>query len=145
MEINIQEDPSFEDPKITIQCRKINQDILDIVARLQTYNKKITGNKEDGTFIIDAKEIYYIDTVDKKTFFYTKDAVYETPLKLYELEEQLQDIDFFRASKSSIINFHKIKSLRPDFGGKMLIQMKNGETLYVSRQYTPVLKQKLGL
>lgn len=40
----------------------------------------------------------YIDTVDKRTFLYATDNVYETILKLHELEGQLEDSDFFRAS-----------------------------------------------
>ena len=83
--------------------------------------------------------------VDKKTFFYTNKEVYETPLKLYELEEKLIGSDFCRASKSTIINFRQIKSLRPEFGGKMLVTMNNDERLYVSRQYVHTIKEKLGL
>ena len=94
---------------------------------------------------MEASKILYIDTVDKKTFFYTSKEVYETPLRLYELEEQLISSDFFRASKSTIINFNQIQSLRPDFGGRMLVQMNNGENLNVSRQYVSTIKEKLGL
>ena len=31
----------------------------------------------------------YIESVDKRTFLYTEESVYETPLRLYELEERL--------------------------------------------------------
>ncbi len=35
------------------------------------------------------REILYIDTVDRKTFCYTNGAVYESALRLYELEDRL--------------------------------------------------------
>lgn len=165
MEIFIHEDKELSDSKIEIYCPEVNEEILDMVAKLRVYDKKITGVKDGGTYIIEIDRILYVESVDKKTFFYTNGedekyssrkeqstygsqngyGVYETPLKLYELEERLGKSDFFRASKSTIINFNQIQSLRPDFGGRMLIQMKNGEKLYVSRQYVPVLKRKLGL
>lgn len=145
MEIFIHEDKKLSDSRIEIFCPEVNEEILDLVAKLRVYDKKITGVKEGGTYIVEIDKILYVESVDKKTFFYTKETVYETPLKLYELEERLGKSDFFRASKSTIINFNQIQSLRPDFGGRMLVQMKNGEKLYVSRQYVPVLKRKLGL
>jgi DNA-binding LytR/AlgR family response regulator len=96
------------------------------------------------TFILNPTEILYIDTVDKKTFLYTQSDVYESNLKLYELEQQLSSNDFFRAGKSSIINFNKIKSLKSDMDGRIIVVMDNGEKLIVSKQYASYIKTKLG-
>ena len=141
MKIHINENPLLSETEITINCQKTDESIVNIISLL----KKITGIKEGEMFILDVQKILYIDTVDKKTFFYTSKDIYETPLKLYELEEKLIESDFFRASKSTIINFKQIKSLRPEFGGKMLVTMNNDERLYVSRQYVHTIKEKLGL
>ena len=92
-----------------------------------------------------AADVLYADTADKKTFLYTADAVYETPLRLYELEEQLAARDFVRAGKSVLLNFAHVAALRPDFGGRMRVTMSNGEVVVASRQYVPALKAKLGL
>jgi DNA-binding LytR/AlgR family response regulator len=83
--------------------------------------------------------------VDKKTFFYTKQEIYETELKLYELEEQLAALDFIRANKSCVLNFNQVVSIKPDIDGKLLITMSNDEKLFVSRQYAPFIKKKLGV
>lgn len=82
--------------------------------------------------------------MEKRTFLYTDREVYETPLRLYELEDRLESCDFFRASRSSIINFNQIQSLKPEFGGTMQVTMTNGERLNVSRQYAKQIKEKLG-
>ena len=145
MKIHINENPLLSETEITINCQKTDESIVNIISLFKIFNKKITGIKEGEMFILDVQKILYIDTVDKKTFFYTSKDIYETPLKLYELEEKLIESDFFRASKSTIINFKQIKSLRPEFGGKMLVTMNNDERLYVSRQYVHTIKEKLGL
>ena len=72
-------------------------------------------------------------------------GVYETRLRLYELEGQLAGWDFVRVSKSAIVNFDQVKSLRPDFGGRMRLTMSNGEVVVANRQYVPDIKKKLGL
>ncbi len=107
-------------------------------------DRKLTGHLGNQTYILDVGQILYIDTVEKRTFLYTDTEVYETPLRLYELEERLESCDFFRASKSSIINFNQIQSLKSEFGGTMQVTMTNGECLNVSRQYAKTIKEKLG-
>ncbi len=66
-------------------------------------------------------------------------------MKLYELEEQLAALDFIRANKSCVINFNQIISIKPDIDGKLLLTMSNSENLFVSRQYAPNIKKKLGV
>ena len=78
-------------------------------------------------------------------FAYLEKDVYETKYKLYELEQRLWGTDFFRATKSTLTNLAKVESLSPAFNGRFELSMKNGEKLMVSRQYVPVLKEKLGL
>ena len=145
MKISIEEGDGFQETEVVIRCKHTDAQILKMLATLRVFDQKITGFREGQTFLLEAGKILYIDTVDKKTFFYTAEAVYETLLKLYELEERLSSCDFFRASKSTIVNFNEIQSMRPDFGGRMQLTMTNGEVVFVSRQYVPVIKQKLGL
>lgn len=145
MRIQIFEDNKAVETEITIRCRRVDEKVTKIISQLRVYEHRITGVKDGNTFILEADNILYIDTADKRTFFYTLQEVYETPLKLYELEEKLESSGFFRASKSTIINFEQIKSLRPEFGGRMIVTMSNGEKLYVSRQYVSTIKQKLGV
>jgi DNA-binding LytR/AlgR family response regulator len=116
-----------------------------MLAYLRSFDKKLTGTRDGRTFVIDSADVLYFDTVDKRTFLYTQNDVLETPLRLYELEEQLAGGSFFRASKSVIINISKISSLRPELSGKIEVTLSNAEKLYVSRQYVPELKSKLGL
>ena len=144
MKITIQESEHITQTEVVIHCRETDDEVLTVVAALSKFNKKLTGTKNDRTFIIDPADVLYFDSVDKKTFAYTKSEVFEIPLRLYELEEKLLR-DFFRASKSAIINIGKIKSILPDFGGRIEVTMVTGEKLMVSRQYAHELKKKLEL
>lgn len=145
MKIYINEDPSLYETEITISCNKLSPDVEKVISKLRVMDLKLTGKKDNQIHIFDAAKVFYIDTVDKKTFFYTKNDVFETQLKLYELEEQLSALDFIRANKSCIINFNQINSIKTDIDGKLLITMSNHEKLYVSRQYALTVKKKLGV
>ena len=106
---------------------------------------KLLGEKDGEAHILDISKILYIDTADKKTFLYTKDDVFESCLKLYELEEELKEFDFFRAGKSCIINLRQIQKIRADLDRKLRVTMTNGEQLTVSRQYADYVRKKLGV
>ena len=88
--------------------------------------------------------IYYVESVDKKTFVYTKDMCYETKHRLYELEEIFSS-NFFRCSKSLIINIRKIKGVKSELNGRMIAELLNGEQMVISRNYVKDLKRKLGV
>jgi len=143
LKIIINENTAFEETEIIVNCKNADEDIFKMLAILRSFDKKLTGTKDGRTFILDAIDVMYFESVDKKTFIYTNDDVYETPLRLYELEERLSGGDFFRASKQNIINLSKIVSMRPEFSGKIEVTLQNNERLYVSRQYVPILKSKL--
>ncbi len=142
MKITIETNQMIKETEIKIMCNSITQDIEKIISTLNVFDKKLTVKKNDEIFFINISEVLYIETVDKKTFVYTNDNVYETTLKLYELEEQFE---FFRASKSCIINIKYIKSLKSDFDRKIRVTMDNDEKIIVSRQYAIELKELLGV
>jgi len=108
-------------------------------------DKKLSGVKDGALHVIDPQEVFYFDTVDKRYFIYTEHDVFETHLKLYEIEQLLPPALFFRSSKSQIINIAKIASLWPDIAGRLEVVMKNEERVIVSRQYARALKERLGL
>ena len=89
-------------------------------------------------------DIFYIETVDNKIFFYYERSVYEAKYKLYELEEMYMP-DFLRISKSVIINLSNIKSLIPALSGRLEAVLINGEKVTISRQYVGELKKNIGI
>ncbi len=144
MKITIQENERLQETEVIIHCRQADDETLRLVAALRGLDRKLTGTKDGRTFVVDPVSVLYFESVDKKTFVYTESDVLETFLRLYELEERLPR-DFFRASKSTIINIARIKSIMPDFGGRLEVTLINGERLLVSRQYAHDLKIKLEL
>lgn len=145
MKITVSEEPGLSDVEITIRCPGTNAEILKIIAALRLFEQKIVGVRDGQNYFLPAESILYIESVDKKTFLYCINDVYEAALRLYEFEERLSGSGFLRASKSMIVNLSQIHSLRPDFGGRLIATMNNDEKIYVSRQYAGAVKDKLGL
>lgn len=143
MKITLNQNPSYPETEVIINCSQADEDILRLVAMLRIYQKKLVGILNEERYLLDVKDILYIDTADKKTFLYTKETIYQSALRLYELEDSLKELDFFRAGRSTILNFRRIRSVRPELGRRWLVTMDNGEQIWVSRQYAGELKEKL--
>ena len=143
MKLMLEQDLAYGETEVIIHCAQADEDILRLVAMLRVYQKKLVGILDGERHLLDVKDVLYIDTVDKKTFLYTERAVYQSALRLYELEEALGELDFFRAGRSAILNFRRVKSVRPELGRRWLVTMDNGEQIWVSRQYAGELKEKL--
>lgn len=145
MKITILDRADGEEDEVIIRCKQMDEHILKLVYALRAGQEKLTATK--GTDIVQLlpKEIYYFEAVDNKVFLYLEKDVYETKMKLYELEERFRGTDFLRVSKSVILNLSKVKSLSPAFNGRFEATMKNGEKLIISRQYVSALKEKIGL
>ncbi len=146
MKITIQENAQWEETEVLIRCKQVDQEILRILAALRELDQtgvKLLGRKEGKSHLLEPSDILYMDTVDRRTFLYTVGDVYESGLRLFELEERLSVRQFFRASKSAIINIAKIKTIMPDFGGRLEVTLQNGEKLTVSRQFAAHLKSIL--
>lgn len=123
-------------------CNSLTPEIEKIISTLKILDKQLVATKANETYFLCISEILYIETVDKKTFVYTKENIYETEMKLYELEEQF---GFFRSGKSCIINLKYIRSLKAEFDRRIRVTMENGEQIIVSRQYAEELKNRLGV
>ena len=145
MKITIQDRPEGEEDEIIVRCRHLNDRMLQMIYALKEGQEKITVCRDGRFFQVHPKYFFYFETVDNKVFAYLDKDVYECRLKLYELERRFAETDFFRATKSTIINLSKVKNFSPAFNGRFELLLKNGEKLIVSRQYVPELKGKLGL
>lgn len=145
MKVSINIDENSKDTEIAIVCNRLTPEIEKIIATLRIMNQQMTAVKDGETYLLDVSKIIYIESIDRKTFIYTQGDVYESKLRLYEMEDRLCECGFFRASKSCIVQLRHIKSIKTEINRKIRITLENGEQLIVSRQYADELKKRLGV
>lgn len=145
MKIEINVDERAEDLKISVTCKQLTPEVEKLLATLRMMDHQLTARKDDEIYFLDLARVIYIESVDRKCYIYTAGEVYESDFKLYELEQQLEEYGFFRASKSLLLRLQSIQSLKADINRKIRATMSNGEQIIVSRQYADELKTKLGL
>ena len=148
MIVNIIENSNIKETKISIECNKTDESIIKLVSLIKNINnndRKIIGISQGETYCLEQDRILYFESVDRKTFCYTEDSVFEVGMKLYEIDEKYENTSYLRISKSVIVNLNRVKSVKPEFDGKMLATMDNSEKIYISRQYVSEFKKKIGI
>ena len=145
MRVEINTDRNEAELFVEIHCNDVTDNVSRLKRHIENYGTGIKASKDGETVMLKLSAILYAESVDKKTFVYTESKVYETDKRLYELEEMLDRRDFFRCSKSVIVNIGKIEKLKPEITRNILATLSNGEVIVVSRRYATELKKLIGI
>ena len=144
MKVEVQKVANAEEESALIKTAEVTENIQYAIDVLENNCRSLPVMREGETLMVRTDKIYYAESVDKRSYVYTKENCYETKLRLYEMEEQF-NANFFRCSKALIVNLRKIKSVRSEINGRMMAELLNGEEIVISRSYVKDLKRKLGL
>lgn len=121
----------------------VDEETTAVLERLRDTLRYIEGTYEDKKVTIALTDIFYIETVDRKTFAYTKDMCVEIKEALRDILEEYSKIGFVRISKSAIVNIYKIKKLQGDINMRVIIFLKNDEKLVMNRSYKNEFYERL--
>jgi len=145
MRITINVDETVNETSLLLTCKELTPEVEKLLSTIRIIDKQLTAKKGDSIHLLDLSQIYYIEALERTTFIYTDSDVYESELKLYELEAQLSQYNFIRVSKNTICSLLKIKSLKAEVDRKIKITMENGYQIIASRMYADELRKKLGV
>ena len=145
MKITINVEPSAAETSLLVTCKELTPQVEKLLAAIRILDKQITANKGDLVCLIDLADIFYIEALERKTFIYTDKEVFDSEMKLYELEAALAQYNFVRVSKNTICSLSKIKTLKSEVDRKIKITMENGYQIIASRMYADELRKKIGV
>ena len=118
----------------------------------ENFNQSIL-TEADQVFVKDGERCWFVKLSDIRLFEsvgnYAK--VFfggNKPLilkSLNALEERLDQKTFFRANRKHIVNLRMIDKIEPYFNGGLLLELKGGEKIEVSRRQTVKFKEMMSL
>ena len=129
--------------EVILKYRSMTPEVEQLINFLNGVQTKLVGWKEKTLTVLELDKILYIESVDGKTFAYTKEEVLRLDYLLSQLEQLLSDINFFRCSKSMIVNIDKVESLRSLPSNRIDATMCNGEHIMISRTYASDFRKRL--
>ncbi len=105
------------------------EDLSRAMLTYESLHKEYTGAWKGETFVVEHKDICYIEGYRRHIFIVTKDKKYECVAKLSDLEKELGTDCFARTHQGYIVNLRYIKEIN-----QTKIILKNDDTIPMSKQ-----------
>lgn len=145
MKLTIEQSLENNEIEITIKCGVMDDRLRKLIESIRQYSFSLQCKNDSEVYSIPLEEIYYIETIDKKTFVYCKSEVYETNSPLNDLEEKFSTSNFIRVNKSCVLNLSYLSKVNPLWNHRLEAILKNNEKIVITRHYIPDFKNKIGL
>lgn len=143
MRLILRERQDLEHPEVIIEYRELTDGVKRVSAFVRSVDQSISCKREGKEFSIPLSDVFYIESVDKKTFVYGETEVYQTGLRLIELEKMLSHAGFVRVSKSVILNIEKLQGVKNLANSRLEAFLSNNERICVSRKYLKEIRAVL--
>ncbi|MBM3915559.1 MAG: response regulator [Sphingomonadales bacterium] len=137
--------------------------LADAIQKLQGNDLRRTGStpvlapgilsEQDQVFVKDGERCWFVKLGEIRLFESVGNyaRVFFGPNKplilksLNALEERLDTKVFFRTNRKHIVNLRMIEKVEPYFNGGLLLELKGGEKIEVSRRQTLRFKEMMSL
>jgi two-component system, LytTR family, response regulator len=134
------------------KLRKISNGGMTERTGMHTEPTSILG-ENDQVFVKDGERCWFVKLSEvrlfesvgnyAKVFFGSNKPLILKSLNA--LEERLDEKVFFRANRKHIVNLRMIEKIEPYFNGGLLLELKGGEKIEVSRRQTVKFKEMMSL
>ena len=142
MKLTAEQIVSGED-EIIVKYREMTPELSVLIHLLKQGMPVVTGREEGRQYRIAPGEIYYFESVDERTFAYTREHTLQVAMTLAEAEERLEKYGFFRCNKSMVLNLNRIDSVKNELGSRINAALDNGEHVIISRHYARRFRELL--
>lgn len=136
-------DESLKENFLELHYNTIDAETSAVLERLKSSFGYIEGTSGERKVTVALTDVFYFETVDRKTFAYTDEACVEVREALRDIIDEHTEAGFVRVSKSCVVNIYKIKKLEGDMNMRVIIFLKNDEKLIMNRSYRDGFYEKL--
>lgn len=89
--------------------------------------EKIPAKADEKILLFDPEEIDYIESMQGKNYLHVRQARFQCPMTMDELNEKLKGFGFFRSHRSYIVNMQKVSEVVRWTKNSYCLGMKSGE------------------
>lgn len=139
-----------------IQADRLSEAVHKIMEKERARGGRGAGKKlglEDQVFVKDGERCWFVSLANVRLFEsdgnYIK-VYFDTnrPMihkSLNALDERLDERSFFRASRKHIVNLSWVEGIEPWFNGGLMVKLRGGDKVEVSRRQAAKFKDMMSL
>lgn len=139
-----------------IQAERLSEAVQKIMEKERAKAGRAAGKKlglEDQVFVKDGERCWFVNLANIR--FFESDGNYikvyfdtNRPMihkSLNALDDRLDERAFFRASRKHIINLSWVEAIEPWFNGGLMVKLRGGDKVEVSRRQAAKFKDMMSL
>ncbi|MGI9545243.1 MAG: LytR/AlgR family response regulator transcription factor [Cyclobacteriaceae bacterium] len=131
--------------KLNHKNKIVDNDPKEAASKKLTIHDQVFVKDGDRCWFVKLEKVRLFESEGNyiKVYFDTvKPMIHKS---LNALDEKLDDRTFFRASRKHIINLSWIENIEPWFNGGLMVKLKGGESVEVSRRQAARFKDMMSL
>ena len=135
-----------QEEDVVLRCREVTPEILKLREELESggaRSREMLVTLQGTEYILPYDEILFFESSGEKTAVHTKNRMFYTETTLARLSQTLPN-EFFRGSKSCIVNLRRIVSLHRELTGICEVRFRGSDkNVFVSRMYYKTFRERL--
>lgn len=143
MKLTINQNSNLTESEIIINCSYVNKSLQKIIDYITQLTVILEGELNGKIYQLPIDKIYYIESVDGKTYLYDKTNSFLCRQTLQTLEDGLKNTPIARVSKTCLLNTTYLRCVEPYPNHRLKAELSNNEQIIISRNYINNLKEKL--
>ena len=143
MKLTINQNKNQLESEVIINCAYVDKPVQKIIHYVTQLSVCLEGESDNRIYQLPIDKIYYIESVDGRTFLYDKNNSFLCRQSLSNLEGELQTTPFTRVSKTCLLNTTYLRCVEPYPNHRLKATLSNNEQIIISRNYISPLKEKL--
>ena len=146
MEVEIRIEPGRLEPKIVVLAGEESEALRRLADRLSSLTiGPIPASRGEEKLLLPQEDFLRFYADGKGVSGQAAEEIYAVPLRLYELEERLDQTRFVRISNGEIINLDRVTAVDLSLSGTICMTLDGTVKAYVSRRYVKKIKETLNL
>lgn len=146
MEVELKLEPGRQEPKVIILAGEESGDLRRLAESLANLALgPVPVSRGEEKLLLPQGEFLRFYADGKGVSAQVGEETYAVRLRLYELEEKLDQTRFVRISNSEIINLDRVTAVDLSLSGTICMTLDGAVRAYVSRRYVKKIKEALNL
>jgi two-component system LytT family response regulator len=118
--------------------------LLDRTRFHSDYAQRLTVSVRGRILFVPVNDVDWIEAEGNYARLHVARKVHDIRETLQSLTEKLDPRDFVRIHRSTIVNIHRVREVRPWFQGSHIVLLHSGEELRMSRYQRDAVERLLG-
>lgn len=146
MHIRFEIDETMRDDEVVVRAKTAEGETGRLVKAMEAAaeaGRELLCCRDGTKRYLPLADILFFETEGDTVYAHTRDDMFASKYRLYELEELLPH-NFMRVSKSAVLNLAAVCSLTRSLPSACTVQLLDThKQVYVSRYYYKLLRQRL--